>query len=309
MTDDILALLEDGPHSETELAAWLEQPPSLVSFALKGLKRSREVKRVGLMVWALASYEAPALGGLNQTFVEKKQRIVDSFQRGRIKPARAFDDVVAEKVRMRKPAPEYVDIAAPFTKVCPLCGADFTPRSNRQRICVGCRLKNPHRGVEEVRRGPAPPGKGWKLRPCQGCKKPILSNGPKTRCPDCLLTASQARMRSRLEERRQREAETTERLMKIEESAPLGNCVCERCGTRFTRREGTSGRFCSRDCYERGVAPAAVTHTIDGQDYDVVFSGGDELTAAHDGGSSLGDTNFEVMVTGPRHRGPMPKAP
>lgn len=34
-------------------------------------------------------------------------------------------------------------------------------------------------------------------------------------------------------------------------------CTCERCGKVFTPTGGTSGRFCSRDCYEHTLKPAA----------------------------------------------------
>jgi biotin operon repressor len=56
---DILALLEDGPHSQAELVAWLEQPAAVVRFLLKAMQRDGVLKKVGLeKKWALVSYEA-----------------------------------------------------------------------------------------------------------------------------------------------------------------------------------------------------------------------------------------------------------
>lgn len=55
---DVVALVEDGPHSLAELAGWLDRPIDVVRFALKALQRDGVVKRVGEdKRWALASYE------------------------------------------------------------------------------------------------------------------------------------------------------------------------------------------------------------------------------------------------------------
>jgi len=80
-------------------------------------------------------------------------------------------------------------------------------------------------------------------------------------------------MRAKIDERKQREAETVERLLRIEESAPAGDSVCERCGTRFMRREGTSGRFCSRQCYETPAPAVARTVVDDQEEFEVVWNG------------------------------------
>lgn len=141
----------------------------------------------------------------------------------------------------------------------------FAQRSNRQRICVGCRVSMPNRSVEELRAGDAVPGKGAKTIACEGCGKDIVSHGQKKRCPDCQLAVKRARLWKQVEGKQQAEQETADRLAKIDASAPLGDSTCERCGTRFMKRGGTAGRFCSRACYEAPApvdssSPASVDH-------------------------------------------------
>lgn len=155
--------------------------------------------------------------------------------------------------------------------MCDLCRRPFPQRSNRQRICVECRLAHGNRSVEELRVGDAAPGKGWKTIPCKGCGKDILSNGPKQCCPDCQLAAKRERLAKQVAAKRASE-ETTHRVVeRINGSAPEGDSTCERCGRRFTKRDGSAGRFCSRACYEnleKGLPsvprdPAAVVEARD----------------------------------------------
>lgn len=50
---DILALLEDGPKSEAQLAAWLDTPE--LGTALQALAATGQITRVRMREWALAS--------------------------------------------------------------------------------------------------------------------------------------------------------------------------------------------------------------------------------------------------------------
>lgn len=60
MTDELLALLEDGPHSSEELATWLQQPRVAVVHQLGAMQQERLVKRVGTAKrWALSGYQPP----------------------------------------------------------------------------------------------------------------------------------------------------------------------------------------------------------------------------------------------------------
>lgn len=57
---DVLALLEEHPYDQVELAGVLGVPITVVRRTLKALKRGGQVKRVGgEKKWALASYVAP----------------------------------------------------------------------------------------------------------------------------------------------------------------------------------------------------------------------------------------------------------
>lgn len=61
--DDLLILLEDGPHSTARLAEWVGHPTSRVDAALKGMLRDGLLKRVGPeRRWALVGYQPPAYG-------------------------------------------------------------------------------------------------------------------------------------------------------------------------------------------------------------------------------------------------------
>jgi len=58
---DILALLEEQPYLEADLAALMEVSPDVLHGALRILMRSGQVKRVGMaQQWALASFDAKA---------------------------------------------------------------------------------------------------------------------------------------------------------------------------------------------------------------------------------------------------------
>lgn len=61
--DDLLILLEDGPHSTARLAEWVGHPTSRVDAALKAMLREGLLKRVGPEKrWALVGYQPPAYG-------------------------------------------------------------------------------------------------------------------------------------------------------------------------------------------------------------------------------------------------------
>lgn len=58
--DDVIALLEDGPHHAGELRDWLGLPTPTVDAALKAMHKIGLVKRVGVeRRWALHAYEDP----------------------------------------------------------------------------------------------------------------------------------------------------------------------------------------------------------------------------------------------------------
>jgi hypothetical protein len=58
--DDVVALLEDGPHHEHELIAWLGRPADLVRHELKRLQIGGVLKRIGTdRQWALCEAAVP----------------------------------------------------------------------------------------------------------------------------------------------------------------------------------------------------------------------------------------------------------
>lgn len=61
--DDLIALLEPGPQTTSQLAAWLQVPARDVAKQLESMRHADLVKRVGewnLQRWALGEWEPPA---------------------------------------------------------------------------------------------------------------------------------------------------------------------------------------------------------------------------------------------------------
>lgn len=57
---DLQALLEDGPHTEAELAKWLAQPAEVTRFVLKQLQTEGKVQKAGDRGWVLTPARLPA---------------------------------------------------------------------------------------------------------------------------------------------------------------------------------------------------------------------------------------------------------
>lgn len=264
MRDELLALLEDGPKSSTQLAAWLDRARTIVRHELKAMENERLVKRTGLLQrWALASFQSQT--GRPPTIDRTAARAaIDAALRG---GPLATEQLMAATGYSRN-----------------------VIRHECARLLLSGSLQ--HLGI----------GRGAKWATATYQAPPAVPPRPRgrPRTTRAVVVIQDAAIQRYHQAARRSVENRVERLIRVEEPAPEGDAVCERCGRRFMRKDGTSGRFCSRDCYERPAPPVSVTRIIDGQEYEAISVGAHPLTTWPDGtssGSSLSGRTFPVKTS------------